>query len=275
MCVCRLRHPNKPPFPALLGSFLEEVVCAGVNVGGDCTILAHSYSGFPHVQTVDLAHTAMDTKLTTLSMFVEWAAGKPLSKPSHIRCGDWGRRPLTQEQQTYAALDVLAPLIVVEKLAREGFKTEAKRGRMSYVFSTGMNVASASGSSMPAPPATTGPPARTQKNRLWDRACAATDPQFPFAPVVYPGLVGKTVHMLGSAWGIDPLRAFAGTVVSAASTRSRSSRGRTGVGKYQVQVRPRVCILLSCVSSAATQPPLHSARPSHHTCALLANRRTH
>ena len=51
---------------------------------------------------------------------MEWATGFPLNKD--FQTSNWNLEPLTYEQKMYASLDVLAPLLVVQKFAEQSQK---------------------------------------------------------------------------------------------------------------------------------------------------------
>ena len=133
-------------FPAPLTSFFHKLVCVGCNLKGDVSRLRTCYTGVDFA-SVDFTHVEMPDdapEAKSLSSFVEWATGKPLDKT--LQQSDWVGRPLTAAQLTYAALDVLAPLMTVAKMAREGLVVNAKKagkpkGSEPFKFSDNMNVA--------------------------------------------------------------------------------------------------------------------------------------
>jgi ribonuclease D len=50
------------------------------------------------------------------SGLIEEVLSVELPKPQHIRMGNWEQRPLSAEQQAYAALDAFASLLVHYKI---------------------------------------------------------------------------------------------------------------------------------------------------------------
>ena len=115
----RLVHPDKVSLPTLLVTVLTQYVFAGVGIGGDVTRLHRAYNNMPRVRVIDLAANGSPARAlgTQLSNVVEWATKKPLDK--HCQRSKWDERPLAAPQVDYAALDVLAPLLVVETLAKQ------------------------------------------------------------------------------------------------------------------------------------------------------------
>lgn len=117
-CICK-------PLKALLCR--SDVMKAGVHVQGDATKLKEDYMDTESCIgcLLDIGVLARhergdDTSMDKFSLtaLCEQYLGKSLAKPPKIRCGDWERVPLSQDQLNYATNDAWASLCVARELIR-------------------------------------------------------------------------------------------------------------------------------------------------------------
>lgn len=95
-----------------------QIIKVGVNISGDVQKLQRDFGhlmggearGACDLRTLSRV-TAIPPQMS-LAGLVQSELGAILPKPHAIRCGDWGRIPLSHEQQKYAALDVYAGYLI-------------------------------------------------------------------------------------------------------------------------------------------------------------------
>jgi len=69
-----------------------------------------------------------------LAGLVEEVLTRQLPKPTGVRCGNWEARPLSQDQNMYAALDVFASLLVHHELQKQPLQVTASQKMRDAMF---------------------------------------------------------------------------------------------------------------------------------------------
>ncbi|XP_010369167.1 Werner syndrome ATP-dependent helicase isoform X2 [Rhinopithecus roxellana] len=126
LCVseskCYLFHiSSMPVFPQGLKMLLENkaIKKAGVGIEGDQWKLLRDFDiklkNF--VELTDVANKKLKcTETWSLSGLVKHLLGKQLLKDKSIRCSNWSKFPLTEDQKLYAATDAYAGFIIYRNL---------------------------------------------------------------------------------------------------------------------------------------------------------------
>eukprot|EP00070_Physeter_catodon_P004807 XP_007110144.2 Werner syndrome ATP-dependent helicase isoform X3 [Physeter catodon] len=130
LCVsenkCYLFHiSSMSVFPQGLKMLLENeaIKKAGVGIEGDKQKLLRDFDiklkSF--VELTDIANEKLKcTETWSLSGLVKHLFGKQLLKDKSIRCSNWSKFPLTEDQKLYAATDAYAGFIIYQKLENLG-----------------------------------------------------------------------------------------------------------------------------------------------------------
>nr|XP_058905257.1 bifunctional 3'-5' exonuclease/ATP-dependent helicase WRN isoform X3 [Kogia breviceps] len=130
LCVseskCYLFHiSSMSVFPQGLKMLLENeaIKKAGVGIEGDKQKLLRDFDiklkSF--VELTDIANEKLKcTETWSLSGLVKHLFGKQLLKDKSIRCSNWSKFPLTEDQKRYAATDAYAGFIIYQKLKNLG-----------------------------------------------------------------------------------------------------------------------------------------------------------
>uniref|UniRef100_A0A8C0DF13 Bifunctional 3'-5' exonuclease/ATP-dependent helicase WRN n=1 Tax=Balaenoptera musculus TaxID=9771 RepID=A0A8C0DF13_BALMU len=130
LCVseskCYLFHiSSMSVFPQGLKMLLENeaIKKAGVGIEGDQWKLLRDFDiklkSF--VELTDVANEKLKcTETWSLSGLVKHLFGKQLLKDKSIRCSNWSKFPLTEDQKLYAATDAYAGFIIYQKLENLG-----------------------------------------------------------------------------------------------------------------------------------------------------------
>ncbi|XP_056425371.1 bifunctional 3'-5' exonuclease/ATP-dependent helicase WRN [Hyla sarda] len=126
-------------FPKGLKKLLEDISIKKVGVGiegdqwklmSDCDL---KLKGF--IELTDLANQKLQCKEKwSLNGLVKHLFSKQLLKDDSVRCSDWDRLPLSEDQKLYAASDAYAGLLIYQKL--ESMNEEEK---LALSVSTGVN----------------------------------------------------------------------------------------------------------------------------------------
>ena len=115
-----MAEPHKKALPAPLRDLLSSYTFAGVRIAATITDLHRAFTQVPGVSVVDLGSNSAATESgNSRSDVVKWATKKPSDeRPATL---PWDTRPLPLNQIEYAALRVLAPLLVVQAMAEQGY----------------------------------------------------------------------------------------------------------------------------------------------------------
>ncbi|XP_021253034.1 Werner syndrome ATP-dependent helicase isoform X2 [Numida meleagris] len=119
---CYLFHiSSMSGFPTGLKRLLEDetIKKVGVGIEGDHWKLMSDFEVKlkSFVELADIANEKLNCKeVWSLNGLVKHLLGKQLLKDKSIRCGNWEKFPLDQEQKLYAATDAYAGFIIYQKL---------------------------------------------------------------------------------------------------------------------------------------------------------------
>ncbi|XP_042727158.1 Werner syndrome ATP-dependent helicase isoform X2 [Lagopus leucura] len=119
---CYLFHiSSMSGFPKGLKRLLEDetIKKAGVGIEGDHWKLMSDFEVKlkSFVELADVANEKLKCKeVWSLNGLVKHLFGKQLLKDKSIRCGNWEKFPLSEEQKLYAATDAYAGFIIYQKL---------------------------------------------------------------------------------------------------------------------------------------------------------------
>ncbi|KAF8489593.1 ribonuclease H-like domain-containing protein [Gautieria morchelliformis] len=112
-------------FPDSIKNIIEDpaIVKAGVGIQGDANKLRRDFGVHPAgclelsflAKAVDPQWADAKGPLISLARLVEAYEERVIKKPKHLQMSNW-ERPLTEEQQDYAAGDATAALSVLQKL---------------------------------------------------------------------------------------------------------------------------------------------------------------
>lgn len=129
-------------FPKGLKRLLEDVSIKKVGVGiegdqwklmSDCDL---KLKGF--IELTDLANQKLQCKEKwSLNGLVKHLFNKQLLKDDSVRCSDWDRLPLSDEQKLYAASDAYAGLLIYQKL-----ESMSEKEKLSLSVPTGVSSGS-------------------------------------------------------------------------------------------------------------------------------------
>jgi len=122
-----LQLPKRGKLPNRLVAFLKDPKAsfAGVNIKNDINTLGNDFelqNLSDDVSFIDLGMFARERDVIqkanrSLADIVEIVLGYKLDKRDEIRCSKWSSLSLSSEQRLYAALDVIKPLEVYEKIS--------------------------------------------------------------------------------------------------------------------------------------------------------------
>ncbi|XP_061848274.1 bifunctional 3'-5' exonuclease/ATP-dependent helicase WRN isoform X2 [Colius striatus] len=157
---CYLFHiSSMSGFPKGLKRLLEDetIKKVGVGIEGDQWKLMSDFEiklkSF--VELADIANEKLKCKeIWSLNGLVKHLFGKQLLKDKSIRCSNWDKFPLSEEQKLYAATDAYAGFIIYQKLknmnnsdqklfcARDGMLSEVVKERLTSLAEEVMDLAS-------------------------------------------------------------------------------------------------------------------------------------
>lgn len=232
--------------PAPLGAVLcdgRETVLHGADYDVRCLRREYGWS-FPALFDTMAAARRLGRQGLGLSALVEEHFGVRLSKA--FQRADWGRRPLTREQLTYAALDThfLLPLhaLLARELAARGVLEDARKEfrKISAVVAR-ERVFDPEGWRRLKGARELDPPGRAVLRSLWsarEEQARATD-RPPFKVIAEPTMVEiarrrpGTDEALSSIQGITPsvLRRLGGPIRAALSAAPAASTGLRPAGR--------------------------------------------
>ena len=98
----------------------------GINISGDVKRLAKDYdclSIITKMKVLELGtfarqHEIVQSGNTSLYNLVELVLDEKMDKSNDVRCSNWAKANLTEAQKFYAALDVIKPLEVYDKISK-------------------------------------------------------------------------------------------------------------------------------------------------------------